>query len=760
MRCTLGVLAVGLALPMTSCTWLWELPERSEGEVATIVLRSFEKYHYSNIRADDRISQATLANYIAMLDFQRLYFTAEDIEDFRLRYGNQLDDAIRNGDLAPARAIYGFYRQRRARFLDFAQEILKSRPNLNTSREWILDRSGGPWPADLAELEELWRDQVRHELIDLILEDRSYEAARALRHHRYDHERDFEALTSRFSFSQFMNAFARSFDRHSDYQLVSRSEPFSARADTRDLYGDIGLFLEDDSGEVVLLDLFPGSPAAESGLQPGDRIVGVDVYGAGQFERVAAWSRSDVAELMRGPADTPVVLRILSGAGERKAYEVRLQRVEISQMHEKARSLSESVQTLSFTFGPDSPIGETSKKTLQVSTAGRHLKIGVVRISRFSPGTAREVERLIDELKIEATDGILVDLRTNPGGQVAETLRVAGLFLGKGPIAQWRDGGGKLQPWRSERRKATWDGPLAVLVNQFSGSGSEVLAAAIQDYRRGLVVGSRTFGKGSRNLDWSLKVRGGSGRTRATLRITDSMVNRITGQSFHALGVEPDIELPAVRVRWPLPGTPRPVFVPGVSGLPSGRDIAPAEVSAADAIQADWPQLPLAELASRQKQRASREMKWRLMEEELALYHRLVDRAAVPLNLEQRQDDKAVWLAEKLRLSGRWLDENGAAWTAMTPALAAWLQRRKNILLPSAVASAVDDPELLRVLVWARGYKLVPYEGESEFGLEPYDLALEQSARIVADMVLFSESSHDAAHAIGRQHGEAGVYGP
>lgn len=740
MRGAIGLLGITLGLLTTSSSWMSRMGVHSESEAATLMLRHVEKYHYSNVSVDNRVSLETLENYLKRLDSQKLYFTAEDIDGFRARYGHLLDDAIRQGQLGSAREIFDLYQSRRADRLNFLLGYVKARPDLNTARYWIPIRYEEPWPANLADLEQLWKDQLRHDFINLMLEERSYEAARALLHHGYNSQWEFDSLLARSYFQPFMDSFAQALDLHSHYS--SRPSPGNAlKAEgLGDLNGRIGISLEEGKNEVVIKEVVPGGPAAEQGLKPGDRIVALEVYGGGRLEDVEGWSPRDVGRLTSGTPGTTLVVRVLPAADESEAYEAALLRVKASQLNEQAKSLSPSLPGSGNQAGLRTPPRST-KKVMHIDQDGQTLKIGVIDLPRFDRGSARDVKGLLGELRSEGVDGILLDLRNNPGGRMSETIRIIGFFLGKGPVAQVRDRKGRLRVKRSAAIPAIWDGPLAVLVNGLSGSGSEVFTAAIQDHGRGLVVGQRTFGKSSGTISFPIKVGDGGSLSDATMHITTTMVYRATGHNIHLRGIYPDIELPAAGINL------LSLFSPTRKSGSPNPDM-PAQESllstAAGFRRGNAPPLQVAALAAWHRQRASQELQWRLMEARFELMPPLDFRSPVLLNLELRREEQAARCARELERATSWLKKEGLGAAAIEPAQAEYLRQRKDIL-PRCLASGLEEPAFLRALVTARGFTLLPV-GQG-YELEPYDLSLEQTARIVADMVRFRASGTSAASA-------------
>ena len=740
-RCALGLLGVSLGLLATSCTWMSRQGVHSEAEAATLMLRHVEKHHYSNVSVDDRVSLKTLDNYLERLDRQRLYFTVEDVESFRAGYGQLLDEAIRDGQLGPAREIYDLYRRRRADHQDFVLGYLEDRLDLNTARQWIPSRDEEPWPANRAELGRIWQDQVRHEFINLMLEDRRYETAHALLHHRFRRAREFDALRTGSYFRLFMNSFARALDPHSHYRLRQSPDGDATAGAGEDFDGRIGITLQDRKNGTVIEDVIQGGPAAEQGLKPGDRIVAMDIYGDGRLVDVEDWSPRDVGSLTRGSAGTTLVVRVLPADRESEAFEASLKRVQASQVYEEARSLSSNLPGSA--DQSDAAAERSNKRVMQIDQDGRTLKIGVISLPRFYGGSARDIKRLLRELQSESVDGMLLDLRNNPGGRMKETFRIIGLFVGKGPAGYVRDRKGKLRIRHSATWPAVWGGPLAVLVNERSASGAEIFAAAMQDHGRAVVVGQRTFGKSSGRVTFPIKVGAGDSFSEATMGITKFMFYRLTGRSIHRRGVHPDIELPAAAISWPSAGLLALVSDPLNPELRSSETLMPDEKINADFKRADGSRLQVAALAAGHRQRASRERHWRLMEDRLELIPRLNSRSRVALSLERRREEQVAQCTKELEQARAWIEKSEPGPATIEPAQAEFLRQRGDTMLPPCLAADVDEPALLSALFTARGLTLIQAEQGYEF--ESYDLPLEQTARIVADMVPSRAGSTPAA---------------
>ena len=761
-------LVVLLAAPRESAA---DLDEEALREAVSRVLNHAEESHYSNIQVDDRISQATLDNYLAALDDHRLFFTVEEEVRFREQYGDRLDDAMRQGQMEPVFEIHRLYLHRHAEFRDLAQNYLKTRPNLNTSREWLLDRSAAPRPANRAEQKELWRDWLRHEWINLVLEGRNYEAAGAwLRHHyRFgdpvrvvedgfsvtlgempgQNPPDAKPHDSRSAFALFLNSFARALDSNSSYSLP---ESIGALAERLGDFGQISLFLDLEGDYIAVRERSAEVTAVtEGGLQAGDRIIGVDPFGDGEVIDVVGWQPFEVHRLMFGTTGTKVVFRVLPASGQNGTVERRMERIALV-TKEMKRALRWTPKWLIERGMKKMLQSERNarKTVLDVEQSGQELHVGVIRIPAIYAKCTRDVKRLVGELKAEGVDALVVDLRDNNFGEGDEVVSLTGLFVGKGPISQERDRNGKVRVQRNRRQDVIWNGPLAVLVNQRSSSASEVFAAAIQDYGRGVVVGERTFGRGTTQVEHKIKAPTRGKSEDAILGITNRKVYRVTGGSINQTGIRPDVSLPTADEYFSLARNWAPGFDRSKGEQASSDPLPPDEVTATDFRNNEITRLPLDTLVDRHQQRESQDPDWRLIASKLELSRKHMRRQSEPIHLDQRRKNQETQWAEELALARGWLDAKGSA-EVMEPALAGFLLQRKDSYLPDSSESAEEEPALVKALMLASGYVVVP--DETGFRQQAYDLPLQQTALIVIDL---ADLRKGAATASNRARPESG----
>ena len=516
-------------------------PTERHEQIATLVTDFIERSHYRRTEVDDEVSGRILDAYIEALDGNRSYFLQSDIDAFQ-QYRDELDDAVsRDESLAPAFEIFRVYRERAERQISHALALLDEEPDFSVEENFRFDREDAPWAASQAELDELWRKRVKNDALSLVLTEKPWEEVRDILEKRYKRfEKRFEQINSDDVFETFMNSYARTMDPHSSYLSPRNSEEYQIQMSLS--YFGIGASLQMEDEYVTVMNIIPGGPAAIDGqLEPTDRITAVGQGEEGELVDVIGWRLDDVVQLIRGPAGTTVRLQILPGNALPGAEEEMLSLVRDQVKLEEQAAKSDIVT---------------------IPRDGRDWRVGVITVPSFYrdyeaqregekdfTSTTRDVERLIGELEQEGVDGLIVDLRNNGGGHLTEATALSGLFIDRGPVVQLRDSTGRISVIDDQwKNGVAYDGPLAVLVNRFSASASEIFAAAIQDYERGVVIGQRTFGKGSVQnlyaLDRFQRDRSGDGLGQLTLTI--GKYYRVTGDSTQHRGVDPDIALPSV----------------------------------------------------------------------------------------------------------------------------------------------------------------------------------------------------------------------
>jgi carboxyl-terminal processing protease len=506
--------------------------------VMRLVADVVEHQHYRQAALDDDMSAQIYERYLEALDGSRSYLLASDIAEFeRLRY--QFDEAIKSADTAPAFEIFTRYRQRNREVLRHAISLLDTEPDFTLDESLRFDRSDEGWPASVEELNDLWRKRVKNDALSLLLAGKSWPEASDILRKRYERVgKRIEQITADDVFETFMNAYAHVYDPHSNYLSPRNSDEYNIAMSLS--YEGIGASLQLVDDNVTIMNVLPGGPAAASAqLKAGDRITAVGQGNDGPLIDVVGWRLDDVVQLIRGPVKTVVRLQILPDGAIPGGKETLL-------------VLTRNKVTLE---------GQAAKKQVHLIRRGdREFKIGVIEVPSFYQdfqarvagdedyrSTTRDVHRLIEELRTEGIDSLVIDLRDNGGGHLSEATGLVGLFVEDGPIVQLRETSGRIEVLDDPEPGIAWEGPLVVLVNRASASASEIFAGAIQDYHRGLVVGQQTYGKGSvQNLypldRYALGPKAGFGQ----LTVTIGKYYRITGDSTQHRGVEPDITLPSL----------------------------------------------------------------------------------------------------------------------------------------------------------------------------------------------------------------------
>lgn len=635
--CGLALLALTLtaaAIPEPAAPLSPTTEQRYTTRLAT---RFLTTYHYQSQELDDALSERVFEQYIRLLDPNRVYFVSGDMEQLE-RYRLRLDDALRTAEIEPAFEIFSVYQRRVAQRIEFARNLLASAVEFDFTidEEYRFDRSEAAWAASEAELDETWRKRVKNDWLGLKLAEREVDNIRETLSKRYATiDKRVGEFNGNDVFQFFMNAFATSIEPHSSYMSPRLAENFEISMKLS--LDGIGALLSSDGEYVEVQEIVTGGPADLDGrLKAGDRIIGV-AQDQDAVVDVVGWRLDDVVDLIRGERETRVRLEVLpSSTGLKGPAEIlELVRNEVKLEEQAAKS---SVEELETEAGPHR-IGIIEVPVFYVDFRGR---------ARNEPNyrsSTRDVRRLIQELRAQDIDGLIVDLRGNGGGALVEATTMTGLFIDEGPVVQVRDARGRITIETDNEPGMAWDGPLAVLVNRSSASASEIFAAAIQDYGRGIILGEPTFGKGTVqnlfNLDNYVTDKD---KKLGQLKLTMAKFFRINGGSTQSLGVEPDIRLPSY-------GDPSEY---GESSL----DYAMAW-SQIDALEFK----PLADLSPLLPAATTRHLERRKTEEIRALveeferYDELQDRTTVSLLEAERHREREE--AEQLRIA-RYGESNDA----------------------------------------------------------------------------------------------------
>ncbi|MEW7979437.1 MAG: carboxy terminal-processing peptidase [gamma proteobacterium symbiont of Phacoides pectinatus] len=546
MRNRLFVRLLLLAVPLwggVACATLNEVevdelePTREQRQAALLTLRLVERYHYKRHDLDDAMSSDILDRYIESLDANRSYFLQRDIDRFEI-YRERLDEDLKEARLDPAFDIFKVFRQRVDERVTRALALLEREFDFTQDEAYRFDRSDAPWAVDAAAMDELWRKRVKNDVLSLRLTKKQPDGKKireTLRKRYESIRRRTNQLSAQDVVQTYLNAYTQTLEPHTAYMSPRVSENFDINM--RLSLEGVGAVLRSEDEYTVVQQVVAGGPAGLSGkVAAGDRIVGVGQGQDGEIEDVVGWRLQDVVDRIRGAKGTTVRLRLLpEGADESKIKQISLVRNEIK--------LEDMAAKRSIIEGLDA-MGSLRIGVIDLPTFYRDFGAYTAGKEDFR-STTRDVRRLIKELTAQGVDGIVIDLRGNGGGSLVEATELTGLFIPSGPVVQVKSSDGELEVEQDPDPEMVYGGPLAVLVDRSSASASEIFAGAIQDYRRGIIIGEPTFGKGTVQtlVDLGRYVRV-NGDLMGRLRMTMAQFFRVNGGSTQFKGVVPDILFP------------------------------------------------------------------------------------------------------------------------------------------------------------------------------------------------------------------------
>ena len=512
-------------------------PAQHAAKAATLAAELLSRHHYKAMQLDDALSEKIFDRYLKSLDSEKIFFVQADIDQLSV-YRTKLDDAIQKEDLSAPFAIFNLFEKRAVERFTYARTLLKKGFDFEKLESYQYARDKEPWPKTELEMRELWSKRVKNDWLRLKLAGKSEKSTVEILDKRYDNfVKRISRMKSDDAFAAYMNAYTTSIEPHTSYMGPRAAENFSISMKLS-LVG-IGAVLTETDEYATIRELVPGGPATLSGqLTIGDRIVGVAQGDNGVMTDVMGWRLDDAVALIRGPADTVVQLDVLpadAGPDSRR---------KIVSLVRKAISLEEQAAKVSIRAVND---GKETRRVGVITLASFYEDVAARQkgVQNYK-SAARDVARLLEGLKKDRVDSVLIDLRNNGGGSLTEAVELTGLFIGKGPVVQHRNARGVIGVESDARAVVVWDGPLGVLINRGSASASEIFAAAIQDYGRGLVIGEPSFGKGTVQSVIDLdRIAKNSKPQFGELKMTVAQFFRVDGGTTQLRGVTPDIVFPS-----------------------------------------------------------------------------------------------------------------------------------------------------------------------------------------------------------------------
>ena len=512
-------------------------PESQHRKVTQLITKILATRHYLKRAIDDSLSASTFDSYLEALDPNQLYFMEEDIQSFR-KHRLLFDDYFRDGFIQPAYDIFQVFQQRFAERLAYIYQRLGQPFDFSNDEYMELDRSRSPWAKSSQELDELWRKRLENESLNLKLAGKDWPSITETLKKRYQNqEKNISQLQSEDVFQLIQNVFCESFDPHTNYFSPKNFDNFKIQLNQ--YFEGIGARLSSDNDYTVVAEIIPGGPADKSGLlHVNDKITGVAQGKDGNIVDVIGWRLDDVVQQIRGEKLTIVRLEILRAGSspDTPADTIALVREKIN-------------------LEDQNPRGEL----MEVEHEGKKYSFALIDVPAFYSNfdayrsgdpnyksTSRDVNKILTDFDPGKLDGVIIDLRGNGGGYLNEAVDLTGLFIERGPVVQVRNSMDRVNVEWDNDQKVLYKGPLVVLVDRLSASASEIFAAAIQDYRRGIIVGSQTFGKGTVQNPVDLnQYLPNLPKKAGQIKLTVSKFYRINGGSTQNLGVLPDISFPS-----------------------------------------------------------------------------------------------------------------------------------------------------------------------------------------------------------------------
>ncbi|HIF19784.1 MAG TPA: tail-specific protease [Gammaproteobacteria bacterium] len=496
-----------------------------------------ERAHISQKNVNNESSIKILNSFIKSLDSFKMYFTEDDITYFQ-RYRYKIDDTLKSGDLDPIFDMFSIYRLRVQQRLSYSINLVNSINSFDAEETYEFRTKKKAWSKTNKTLDNQWRKKTKNDLLSLVLAGQELESAKATLKKRY--QRSLERVNDYEEedvINIFLNSYMDNLDPHSNYLTPSQAEEYEIQTSLS--YQGIGARLQNNDDFIEIVNLMPGGPAEKNGLlKPLDKIIGI-YDKKNLLIDVIGWDVNEVVKLIRGPKGSTVKLKILptSSDADSNPYDLSLIRDDITLEEQAASSYIKTLDIDNKQFH----IGVITVPSFYQDFAARR------RGDKDYKSTASDVKKIVEELEEVGIDAIVMDLRGNSGGLLDEATALTGLFIDNGPIVQLKDMDNNVEILDDPYPGMVYNGPMVIMIDRYSASASEIFAGAIQDYQRGIVIGQKTFGKGTVQnlypLDRYSRYQSKKGFGQLTLTI--AKYYRVTGSGTQNKGVIPDIELPS-----------------------------------------------------------------------------------------------------------------------------------------------------------------------------------------------------------------------
>jgi carboxyl-terminal processing protease len=514
----------------------------------TLAVRSYlEREHFTRRPIDDEIARRWFGIFLEALDPMKVYFLQSDVDAF-MQKRDSLDDFVKRGDVSFAYEVYNRFLERVDARLPLIEKLLATPQDFTRDESIVVDRDDTKWAASEAEAEDIWRKRIKYDLLVQKMEKTPVEEAKdkLLRRYRSFAKR-MHQMTADELLETYLSSLTSSLDPHTSFMSPGTLENFEIGM--RLQLDGIGASLKGEDGHTTVAELVPGGAADKDGrLQKKDRVVGVGQNAEGEIVDVVDMNLNEVVKLIRGKRGTIVRLKVIPvGQTAPKIYDITRAKIELKDSEARGEVIEEGRKA----DGSPFRIGVINLPSFYMDMAGARQGQAEYKSS------TRDCKRLLDEFKQKGVDCVVLDLRNNGGGSLPESISLTGLFIDTGPVVQIKDADKRVQQYDDVDPGTSWDGPLVVLTNKFSASASEIVAGAIQDYRRGLVIGDKaTHGKGTvqslLDLGRQLFQRLPNAPSLGAIKITMQQFYRPGGLSTQLEGVKSDVELPSLTTHLPV----------------------------------------------------------------------------------------------------------------------------------------------------------------------------------------------------------------
>ncbi|CAH0533467.1 Tail-specific protease [Vibrio stylophorae] len=568
----------------------------------------FTQSHYKRFQFDDAFSAHTFDRYLEVLDYNRNVLTQADVDRYS-KYRFEMDDMLADGEVKPAFDIFNEVMRKRYQRYQYALSLLDTPMTFTNDDEMVIDRSKMAWPKDEVELNAIWYNRVKFDALNLAMAGKKWPEIKEILTKRYNNAiRMLTQTNSDDAFQLLMNAFAREIDPHTSYLSPISAEQFQTEM-SLELEG-IGAVLQMKDDYTVIVSLVAGGPAAKSKkLKKGDRIVAVAQEGEAPVD-VIGWRLDEIVSLIKGPKGTKVTLNIQPEDASAEGYKLTLVR-------DKIRLEDKAVKT----------------EYLEMDQG----TVAVLVIPSFYDGLTKDVKKQLRAIEAKGVKGVVVDLRNNGGGLLTEAVSLSGLFISYGPVVQVRDSYGRIRAKADIDKRIQYAGPLTVLINRYSASASEIFAAAMQDYGRGLIVGEQSFGKGTVQQHAALDEKFDRfEKSVGYIQMTIQKFYRVNGGSTQHLGVVPDISFPAAM-------DPNETGESMEDNALPWDSIKKARYTAGPGFEALLPQLK-----AKHQARMKDDREWGFIFDDIETYQKEKDINTISLNQSKREAEQSANKVERL----------------------------------------------------------------------------------------------------------------